>query len=93
MITSTLNSPANLDSNHYDLFGVWTGGTRQSCIHQIKTLEGRLKEFDHDTKTRSHCQSRLTQANRFLQSDEFGSCEYELQIVELLISEAIHEPE
>ena len=88
MIASTLNSPANLDSYPSDSFGVWTGVNRHSCIRQMKTLEAQLKEFDGDSRIRNTCQSRLSQANRFLQSDEFGGCEYELGVVEMLISEA-----
>ena len=61
---------------------------RQSCQIRIRSLEEKLGKIEDGSSIRASCAPRLNHAKRFLRSDEFGGCNYELRIVELLMSEA-----
>lgn len=65
----------------------WANCSRQICSARIEKLASQLERTHEDSSNHACCQARLDYAKRFFESEEYGSCEYELRVVELLIPE------
>lgn len=57
---------------------------RASCFGRIQDIEAALNVRSFDSDIASVLKRKLEQAKRFLKSNEFGACCYELQLLEKL---------
>ena len=87
MNTQTLQAVLDDRSPALSIRDAWTNCSRQNCCARIQKIEKQLAKFPRDSSLLNSYQSRLNYAKRFFESEEYGGCEYELRVAELMIAE------